>query len=118
MSLYETAKYEVLEKEGKFEIREYEPYYTAAVLESDPVETYGFNQIFNYISGNNVSNEKISMTTPVLNELEQGQFTTEFVLPSKSTFNQLYKQLCQLAKLPVGRPAYKVGRNYQILYNR
>lgn len=83
MSLYETAKYEVLEKEGKFEIREYEPYYTAAVPESDPVETDGFNQIFNYISGNNVSNEKISMTTLVLNELEQGQFTTEFVLPSK-----------------------------------
>jgi hypothetical protein len=83
MSLYETAKYEVLEKEGKFEIREYEPYYTAAVPESDPVETYGFNQIFNYISGNNGSKEKISMTTPVFNELENGKFTTEFVMPGK-----------------------------------
>ncbi len=83
MSLYETAKYEVLDKEGKFEIREYEPYYTAAVPESDPVETYGFNQIFNYISGNNGSKEKISMTTPVFNELENGKFTTEFVMPGK-----------------------------------
>ena len=39
MSLYEPAKDEVLDKEGKFEIREYEPYYTAAVPDSDPVET-------------------------------------------------------------------------------
>jgi len=83
MSLYETAKYEVLEKEGKFEIREYDPYFTAAITEKDPVETYGFNEIFNYISGNNAEREKISMTTPVLNELEQDNFTTEFVMPGK-----------------------------------
>jgi len=83
MSLYETAKYEVVVKEGKFEIREYEPYYTAAVSEKDPVETDGFNEIFNYISGENAGREKISMTTPVLNELEQDKFTTEFVMPGK-----------------------------------
>lgn len=83
MSLYETAKYEVLEKDGKFEIREYDSFYTAAVSESDPIDTNGFSDIFGYISGDNVSKEKISMTTPVMNELGEEKYTTEFVMPSK-----------------------------------
>ena len=83
MSLYETAKYEVLEKEGKFEIREYESFYTAAISESDPIQTNGFSEIFGYISGNNEGKEKISMTTPVINELVDDGFTTEFVMPEK-----------------------------------
>lgn len=83
MPSYETAKYKVLEKEGKFEIRAYEGYYTAAVEESSITETNGFNQIFAYISGNNASKEKISMTTPVINELQKGNVSTEFVMPVK-----------------------------------
>jgi len=83
MSLYETAKYKVLEKEGKFELREYDSYFTAAISESDPMDTSGFNEIFGYISGDNEGKEKISMTTPVINELEENNFTTEFVMPGK-----------------------------------
>lgn len=83
MSKYETAEYKVLEKDGKFEIRFYESYYTAATDESNIKEASGFNKIFDYISGNNSKNEKISMTAPVINELKPGGVTTEFVMPSK-----------------------------------
>ncbi len=83
MSVYETAQYKVLEKDGKFEIRAYENYYTAAVVEPNVIETSGFNQIFDYINGNNAKQEKISMTTPVINELQGGRYTTEFVMPGK-----------------------------------
>lgn len=83
MSLYETAKYEVLEKEGKFEIREYEGFYSAAISEAEPIQTNGFGEIFGYISGDNEGAEKISMTTPVINELKEEGFTTEFVMPNQ-----------------------------------
>lgn len=42
----------------------------------------GFNQIFGYISGNNSKKEKISITTPVMNELAHGNVTSEFVMAS------------------------------------
>jgi len=82
MSKYETAQYKVLEKDGSFEIRSYESYVTAVVDEESMKGSRGFNQIFGYISGNNAKKEKISMTTPVMNELAHGKVTTEFVMPS------------------------------------
>ena len=78
MSKYETAPYKVLEKEGPFELRQYDAFYTAAVEDS-----YGFNQIFDYISGSNEQQTKISMTTPVFNEMKETHMTTEFVMPSE-----------------------------------
>ena len=86
MSRYDTAPYDVLEKDGVFEIRRYGPFFTAAVKESDLVETRGFNQVFSYINGNNADREKISMTVPVINDLNESHKTTEFVMPSQ--FNE------------------------------
>ena len=83
MSRYETAPYEVLKKEGNFEIRRYGSFYTAAVKESNVADTSGFNQVFSYISGNNATHEKIPMTIPVINDLKEDHKTTEFVMPSK-----------------------------------
>lgn len=82
MSIYETAPYKVLLKEKQFEVRQYESYYTAAVEEDDLEATRGFNQIFDYISGNNEERQKISMTTPVINELRTDAISTEFVMPA------------------------------------
>lgn len=83
MSKYETAPYKVLEKEESFEIRQYDAFYTAAVEEDTLEGSYGFRQIFDYISGNNEDQTKISMTTPVFNEMKEKKVTTEFVMPSK-----------------------------------
>ena len=82
MSRYETAPYKILEKDGKFEIRKYETFSTAAVSESSVAATHGFNKVFSYISGKNETGERIPMTTPVLNDMKEGNKTTEFVMPS------------------------------------
>jgi hypothetical protein len=91
MSRYETAEYQVLEKEGDFEIRRYEPYYTASVEQDGLSEDSGFNQVFDYISGNNATHEKIAMTTPVINEMQRDRITTEFVMPNKYLLEDLPK---------------------------
>lgn len=83
MARYETAPYTTLEQDGRFELRAYGSYYTAAVRERDWANSEGFRQIFNYISGGNETGQKISMTTPVINELEPDRTTTEFVIPSE-----------------------------------
>lgn len=90
MSKYETVDYKVIEKEHDFEIRQYEAFNTVAVDE-DRLDSSGFNQIFNYISGNNANHEKIPMTVPVINEMKDGEVSTEFVMPHKYSAETLPK---------------------------
>jgi hypothetical protein len=64
----EKAKYEVIEKEGKFEVRQYQPQIVAeTIVESDFDEAgnIAFRRLFNYISGENRKKESIKMTAPV-----------------------------------------------------
>ena len=42
-----------------------------------------FRKLFNYISGNNETNEEIKMTTPVTQMKKEGNMTMQFYLPSK-----------------------------------
>ena len=91
MAIYETVPYEVLKKDGKFEIRSYQDLITVAVEESSLVSGNGFGSIFQYISGDNESKEKISMTTPVINELKEDGVTTEFVMPGRYNASTLPK---------------------------
>lgn len=83
MSNYETPEYAVVEKDGEFELRAYKSYLTASIEDLKSENTSGFNQIFDYISGNNSKREKIAMTVPVFNELGTGISITAFVLPGK-----------------------------------
>ena len=85
MSRNETAPYEVLKKEGSFEIRKYDTFFTVTAKESEIGETMGFNQLFSYISGENATHETIAMTVPVLNDLSEDHRTTEFVMPERFT---------------------------------
>lgn len=85
MSRYETAPYKVLIKEDNFELRQYDAYYTAAVEQTSLNGSNGFSQIFDYISGNNEEQKKISMTTPVFNEMGKDTVSTEFVMPGSFT---------------------------------
>jgi len=77
----EKAAYQVLFHEGPFELRHYEPMVVVTSRESDLSGGNGFNQLFNYISGNNQESQKISMTAPVIDSLEGQQSTTSFVMP-------------------------------------
>lgn len=67
----EKAKYNVLEKKGRFEIRQYEAQVVAETfVEGDfkSVGNMGFRRLYDYISGNNRKKQSISMTSPVTQE--------------------------------------------------
>ena len=83
----QTVPYEVIKKDGNFEIRRYETFFTVTTNESNIVETMGFNKLFSYISGNNADKEKIPMTVPVINNLNEDHMTTEFVMPMEFANN-------------------------------
>lgn len=97
----EILEYQVLEKDGSFDIREYDGYWVVRTeVDGDYQESTskGFRLLFNYISGKNKQQEKIAMTGPVIQQ-ENGEkiamtgpviqkkkgkgWTIEFVLPSK-----------------------------------
>ncbi len=89
---YETAKYDVMYKENNFEIRHYHKHIIALSKEQTLSGSYGFNEIFNYISKNNDRREKIAMTTPVLNDIvDEKAVTTAFVMPSQYSLDSLPK---------------------------
>ncbi len=62
---YETARYEVLEKHGRVEIRRYEAHVVVSTAMKDGAQNGSFGRLFQYISGNNRSESKVEMTTPV-----------------------------------------------------
>jgi hypothetical protein len=67
----EKARYSVLEKDGPFELRLYEPCIVAeTVVESDFGEAgnIAFRRLYKYISGENRTRESIAMTAPVNQE--------------------------------------------------
>jgi effector-binding domain-containing protein len=67
----EEAGYNVVKKEGKFEIRDYAPHILAETVVDGDIEQAGskaFNRLFRYISGDNRSREKVAMTAPVSQE--------------------------------------------------
>ena len=80
----EEAKYEIVQKNEIYEVRKYSDRLAVETFESN--QNSGFRKLFNYISGNNKLNTKISMTTPVTRIKKNGNMTMQFYLPSK--FNQ------------------------------
>lgn len=69
LSTVEEAPYELVRKDNRFEIREYATLVMAETRVSADYEKAGnkaFRQLFRYISGDNESSTKISMTAPVI----------------------------------------------------
>ena len=77
----EEAKYEIIDKNEVYEIRKYSD--RLAVEASRAGIDSNFRKLFNYISGRNETQEKISMTTPVTQVEKNGNMTMQFYLPSK-----------------------------------
>ena len=64
----EEAKYEVIKRDNKFEIRDYETHILAETVVEGSLEDAGneaFKRLFRYISGDNRSGDKVAMTAPV-----------------------------------------------------
>lgn len=84
---YESAEYEVIEKDGPIEIRKY----PELVLVTTPTrfERQGkdgsFMRLFRYISGANTTKQKVAMTTPVFMSSGDDQTTGRmaFVIPKQ-----------------------------------
>ena len=67
----EEAKYEVIKKDGKFEIRDYATHILAETVVEGNLEDAGseaFKRLFRYISGANLADDKVAMTAPVSQE--------------------------------------------------
>ncbi len=62
---YESASYQVIEKKGKFEIRQYDSHQVVATSMKSSGQNGSFGRLFQYISGRNEGEQKIAMTTPV-----------------------------------------------------
>lgn len=65
----EEAAYTLLQEQGQFQIRQYQPLVVATTqVEGDIYEAgkQAFRRLFNYISGDNRAQQEIAMTTPVL----------------------------------------------------
>lgn len=81
----EIAPYNVIVKDGAFEIRQYEHLLLASTATPDGVDDAStpFYKLFNYISGKNDKTEKIAMTAPVfMNQSGEGTEKMSFVLPA------------------------------------
>ena len=80
----ESPQYQVLLKEGAFELREY-PELLLITSPMDPMErgmNGSFGRLFRFITGENRTGQKIAMTTPVLLEGgSKGKGTMSFVVP-------------------------------------
>jgi effector-binding domain-containing protein len=107
----EKAKYQVIEKEGKFEVRQYRPQIIAeTIVEAgfDEAANMAFRRLFNYISGENrkkesiamtapvsqkTGSQKIAMTAPVNQQMSEGKYSVSFLMPSKYTTETLPEPL-------------------------
>jgi hypothetical protein len=102
----ETPKYSVIKKQKEIELRQYGGYIQAEVtiIEKNYKSAIekGFNVLAGYIFGNNISRQKIEMTTPVKVSQSQkiamtkpvtvtgnGQYTVAFIMPAEYTLETL-----------------------------
>jgi effector-binding domain-containing protein len=107
----EEPQYQVLERSGDFELRQYQPYIEAETLVEgafSEVGNVGFRRLFDYIQGKNrkkqgipmtapvtqeAASEKIPMTAPVGQEKAAGKWRITFVMPSSYTMSTLPEPL-------------------------
>jgi len=122
----EKAKYEVVEKEGTFEVRQYQRQIVAETIveaDFDEAGNIAFRKLFNYISGQNrkkesiamtapvsqkSSSEKIAMTAPVNQQKSEAKYSVSFLMPSQYTMVTLPEPLDSNVRLRE-IPAHKVA---------
>jgi effector-binding domain-containing protein len=132
----EELKYQVLEKAGDFEIRQYQPYMVAETLVEggfQKVGNEGFRRLFAYIRGENrkkqaipmtapvnqeAFSEKIPMTAPVGQEKAGEKWRITFVMPSSYTKETLPEPLDSRIKLVEVPKTLMAAVRYSGLWNR
>jgi hypothetical protein len=86
---YKSAPYQVVRRNGRFELRNY----PALVLVETPMSgsNDSFMRLFRFIGGNNAAKQKIAMTTPVFMAGEATNATMAFVMPKNLSTGQTPK---------------------------
>ena len=93
----EKPQYEILERHGSVEIRQYPKVIIAGTKVEQPYRTAlysGFRSIANYIFGGNDENMKIAMTAPVISQKKKKNVETHeilFIMPKKYEIDSLPK---------------------------
>ena len=77
----EEAKYDIIYKSNIYEIRFYPE--RLVVETKNNINSNSFKKLFNYISGNNNTSEKIEMTVPVTQIKKDDSNYMQFIIPSK-----------------------------------
>jgi len=112
--MVEKAPYKVIKKIDKIEIRNYPKMILVSV--KDFHDNDAFNLLFNYISGNNTSQSKISMTAPVITSEKipmtapvfSQKNSMAFVMPSSYTESTIPKPKNKDVKIEI-KPKKKVA---------
>ncbi len=78
---YEETNYEVIKKTETYEIRKYPDRLAVQAMQNN--QNSSFRKLFKYISGANLSSEKIDMTTPVTQTEKENNLFMQFYLPTK-----------------------------------
>jgi len=115
---YESAPYQVVRADGKFELRDYPALTVVETPMAGPDGSDGgFTRLFRFITGANEGKQKIAMTTPVFMSGDVTNLTMAFVLPAKLSTASVPKPAeggLAVRALPAGRFAvlrYSGGRN-------
>jgi effector-binding domain-containing protein len=113
----EKAKYDIIKKDGSFEIRKYYDHIVAETYVDSSFKDAGnqaFRRLFKYIDGNNSAkgsiamtapvsqqknSEKISMTAPVNMQNLSGTYRITFLMPSKYTMDTIPQPLDERVKI-------------------
>ena len=96
MSKVETPKFKILSTFNNIEIRAYKP---MLIAEIDVRETrkeavsQGFRSLADFIFGDNIRNDKIKMTAPVVQQSSSQGWKVSFVMPSSYTIHDIPKPL-------------------------
>jgi len=81
----EIQRYQVLSQFEGFELRRYEPYAAVSVdAAGDLAEAgnRGFSPLFSFIAGANAGQQKIAMTSPVIEVPQSNGYQVSFVMPA------------------------------------
>ena len=99
--------YEVLEHDGRFEIRSYDAVPVAVAQMSGEEGDDAFRRLFRFIAGGNSRQQKLSMTSPVFIDRTPGHATMSFALPANAAQNPPVPAdaVVRLDRLPVARMA-------------
>jgi len=82
--------YKLIKQDNPYELRHYQSYTLVESRDSDLRGYGGFQLAFDFIQGENDRNQKISMTAPVVNRInETGVETTAFVMPPEMEFDNV-----------------------------